>query len=150
MTQQYRIPVEETFSWQRPVINMSTTVPPGSPVKGDRYVVATGGTGDWAGQDYNIAWFDGAIWKFDIPTQGWAVYNKANDATFYFNGTTWYAAGNGNMLKSVYDTDNDGIVDAAEVVTDGGPNTTTAAQVKLAYDSRGVYDSGLGAIIMNL
>lgn len=41
--------------------------------------------------------------------------------------------GTGDMQKVVYDTDNDGRVDAAEAVSDG-TNTKTAAQVKAAHD----------------
>lgn len=35
-----------------------------------------------------------------------------------------------DMLKSIYDTDDDGIVDAANIVSDGGVNISTASQIK--------------------
>jgi hypothetical protein len=150
---QYRIPVEETFSWQRPVINMVEVTAPASPTKGDRYVIAGVG-GDWSTATIgDIAWYDGAAWKFDTPLQGWSVYNKADDEVYKFNGAAWAAlvggAGTGDMTKAVYDADDDGIVDEAESLNDG-TNTVTAAQAKEAYDRRGAFDADLGCIIMEI
>ena len=48
------------------VIDHSLATPPGSPSTGDVYIVAASATGDWAGQDGNIAYFDG-IWYFITP-----------------------------------------------------------------------------------
>jgi len=46
---------------QLSVLDRDLTAPPGTPADGDRYVVASGATGDWAGWDLNIAlWTDGA------------------------------------------------------------------------------------------
>ena len=46
---------------QLSVLDRHLTAPPGSPADGDRYIVAAGATGDWAGWDLNIAYFvDGA------------------------------------------------------------------------------------------
>jgi hypothetical protein len=149
MPTSYRIPVEETFSWQRPVIDKDLFTPPVSPVTGDRYIVAAVATGAWATHEKDIAWYDGAVWKFDTPTDGWTTYVKDENTEYKFKDTAWFADGSGDMTKAVYDTDNDGIVDKAESVDDG-VSVTTAAQVKLAYDSRGVFNSGLGAIIMTL
>jgi hypothetical protein len=46
----------------------------------------------------------------------------------------------GDMLKSVYDTDNDGRVDTSESVSDG-IYTSTAAEVRQAVDGRPIYDN---------
>lgn len=49
---------------------------------------------------------------------------------------TWAApSGAGDMLKSVYDTDADNIVDKAESVDDGAGNVKTAAEIKTHIDS---------------
>ena len=46
---------------QLSVLDRDLTAPPGSPADGDRYIVASGATGDWAGWDLNVAlWTDGA------------------------------------------------------------------------------------------
>lgn len=132
---QYRIPVEETFSWQRPVIATQNT-PPGTPSKGDRYIVGTSPTGDWAGHANNIAWYDGSQWKFDTPSEGWAARDKAEDKFKYYDGSAWQNWAGGDMYKSTYDTDNDGIVDKAESIDDGAGNSATAAQIKDAVDKK--------------
>lgn len=147
---EYRIPVEETFSWQRPIIDQLSD-PPVSPSKGDRYVVTDTATGDWLGHEKDIAWYDGTTWKFDTPAEGWVVYDKSDDTIYIYDGTAWVAwtPGVGDMTKAVYDTDNDGIVDAAEGLNDG-TNTVTAAQAKEAYDRRGTWDADLGCIVMTI
>lgn len=176
---QFRIPVEETFSWQRPVLSILNEAPL-SPTKGQRYIVGTvAASGDaWYGHDKAIAWYN-ASWLFDTPSEGWAVYNKDDDKIYVY-GTSWVAlsTGTGDMLKSTYDTDDDGIVDKAASVDDGthsataeeledavaavhtqgtdqaldtgGDNEITAAHAKEAYDKRGSYDADLGCILMNL
>jgi len=70
-------------------------------------------------------------------------YNSAlNKWQYTDNGTDWFdfgvaqgGAGSGDMLKSTYDTDEDGIVDKAETIDDGAGNSKTAAQVKSHIDS---------------
>jgi len=44
---------------QLSVFDRDLTAPPGSPNDGDRYIVASGATGDWAGWDLNVALFTG-------------------------------------------------------------------------------------------
>jgi hypothetical protein len=55
------------------------------------------------------------------------------------NGVDWYdfgsAVGAGDMLMSIYDTDEDGIVDKAASVDDGAGNSVSAADIKSAVDN---------------
>jgi hypothetical protein len=83
------------------VKNMSLATPPGSPSNGDTYVVASGGTGAWASQDNNIAYWTtddpntpSGKWEFYAPQEGWEVYNTATGVKrpFRFNGTAWVLA----------------------------------------------------------
>lgn len=145
----YRIPVEETFSWQRPVKNVAQATAPELPAKGDRYIMSA--KWDEDGGAGKIAWHDGSGWKFDTPQHGWAVINETDASIYIYITDTWTKldTGAGDMFKSTYDTDADGIVDAAEALNDG-VNTVTAAQAKTAYDARGQWDGDLGCIIMNL
>src|SRR4051812_46429406 len=62
----YRVPVEEYYQWQRPVTAF-LAIPPGSPAKGDRYIVDAGATGAWSARADQLAWFDGTVWQFDVP-----------------------------------------------------------------------------------
>src|ERR687891_2371988 len=53
------------------VIDRHLTAPPASPADGDRCVVASAATGDWAGWDGRVAyWVDGA-WMRLVPRPGW-------------------------------------------------------------------------------
>jgi len=139
MSTQYRIPIEEKFSFQRPVLKQQSD-PPASPAKGDRYIVAPTGTGAWSGHDKSIAWYTGSAWSFDAPAEGWLVYDAYTNYFFAYSGSAWSNLVNfidlsgiaGDMLKSTYDTDNDGIVNKAESVDDGAGNSATAAQIKQA------------------
>jgi hypothetical protein len=83
-----RIAVEETFSWQRPVLSVLGT-PPGSPVKGDRYIVGGGATGDWSGHDDAIVWRYDAEWKFDVPHDGWTAFNRDDGGVYVFTSGAW-------------------------------------------------------------
>lgn len=69
----------------------ATDVPPPAPLDGERYVVASGASGAWAGQTHAIAtWEDGA-WRFLAPKPGWCVWSAADDAMLVYNGTLWRA-----------------------------------------------------------
>lgn len=133
---QYRVPVLEQFEWQQRVISMALATPPGSPAKGDRYVVAASPTGAWASHANHIAWYDGAAWVFDVPLAGWTLWNIATSQNFVFDGTVW-----GNETH-VQGTD--------QGLDTGGPNAITAAQAKDAYTRRGTYDAALKVILFNL
>lgn len=175
---QYRVPVLEQFEYQQAVITKTLSAPPGSPVKGDRYIVGASPTGAWAGKAKNIAWYDGAAWKFDAPAAGWELWVNDEAKQYKYDGTVW-GFDAGDMAKSVYDTNNNGIVDKAESIDDGaghtasatniadavtkrhtqgtdqfldqgGASQVSAAQAKQAYDQRGTYDAGLKVILFNL
>ena len=83
-----RIPVEETFAWQRPVLQILAT-PPGSPTKADRYIVDTGATGAWAGHDGDIAWYYLTGWKFDTPGEGWILHNLDDSSLYLYSAGAW-------------------------------------------------------------
>ena len=78
---------------QLAVLDRHLTAPPASPADGDRYIVASGATGAWAGWDLNVAyWVDGA-WMRLVPRPGWQAW-VVDEATFLgWDGTAWTAAG---------------------------------------------------------
>jgi len=125
-----------------PVLDKDLTSPPGSPSEGDRYIVGSGATGDWSGHDNEIAEWNGSSWDFGPTlTEGLVVYVKDENDLYVYDGSSWIkpygeGAGAGDMLKSVYDTDDDGIVDKAESIDDGAGNSATAAEIKDAVDKR--------------
>lgn len=92
------------ISWQEPVLDKDLATPPGAPTTGDRYIVATGATGAWAGQDGNIAEWDGATWQFTTVDEGFAIYIEDEDKQYVYNGTSWVTTGstqNHNNLSGI-------------------------------------------------
>jgi len=127
-----RVPVLDKFEWQKSVKDKDLSTPPTSPSVGDRYIVASSATGDWSGHDDEIAQWNGSSWDFTEPLEGMFVFVEDEDKLYYYI-TSWeeFTPGAGDMLKSTYDTDDDGIVDKAESVDDG-TNSATAAQISSA------------------
>jgi len=148
----YRVPVLESYPFQPPVIDKDLADPPGSPAKGDRYIIAASATGDWVGHEKDIAWYDGTDWQFDTPEESWFIYVKDENEFYVHDGTDWVkletTTGIGDMLKSVYDTGDNGIVDGAEQLDDE-TNVVTAAEARGHIDNdsehREINDSGSGA-----
>ncbi len=65
------------------------STPPASPGDGQCWIVASGGTGAWAGKDLNIAaWQDGA-WNFYAPNRGFIAYVANLGAAEVWNGAAW-------------------------------------------------------------
>ena len=78
---------------QLSVLDRDLTAPPGSPADGDRYIVASGATGLWAGWDLNVTtWVDG-VWMRLVPRPGWLAW-IADEATFFvWNCSAWQSVG---------------------------------------------------------
>ena len=78
---------------QLSVLDRDLTAPPATPVDGDRYIVASGATGLWAGWDLNLTtWVDG-VWMRLVPHPGWMAW-IADEATFFvWNGSAWQSVG---------------------------------------------------------
>ena len=93
----YRVPNTLGFEWQKPVLDKDLTAPPSSPSNGDRYIVASGATGDWSGHDGEIAWYENGVWYFIPKKEGMFVYVKDEDKLYYYNGSSWqeFASGSG-------------------------------------------------------
>jgi len=74
---------------QMSVISRSETDPPASPSDGDRYIVASDGTGAWAGWDLNVAyWVDGA-WTKLAPQPGWRAWVEDEARLVIWTGAAW-------------------------------------------------------------
>ena len=135
----YRVPILENYEFQPAILDKDLSTPP-SPIKEGRYIVKATGIGDWAGHDNAIAWYNGAIWKFDNAIEGMITWAKDEDKFYFYTGSVWtdltIAMGLGDMLKSTYDTDTDGIVDKAETIDDGAGNSASAIDVKDAVTKK--------------
>jgi hypothetical protein len=71
------------------LLDRDLAAPPVSPVDGDAYLVAFGASGEWAGQDGNIAYpIDGA-WRFHAPFKGLSAIVEDEQALIHFDGAAW-------------------------------------------------------------
>jgi hypothetical protein len=77
---------------QLAVLDTSLTTPPGSPAEGDRYIVATGGTGDWDGKDGDIATFVDGAWEFAEPDDGWLAFDLSSETILVCLSGAWASA----------------------------------------------------------
>jgi hypothetical protein len=76
---------------QRLAKDSSLSSPPASPAQGDIYIIASSpaATGLWSGQENSLARFDGSVWKFSVPQDGWQVYDQTSGNFMIFGGTSW-------------------------------------------------------------
>jgi hypothetical protein len=84
--------VEQYFQgieWQDSVKDRDLATPPVSPSTGDRYIVASGGTGAWNGHDDDITEWDGAAWDFTTPTLGMITSIDDEGIIVRWNGSIW-------------------------------------------------------------
>ncbi len=108
------------------VLDRDLTAPPGSPVDGDRYLVASGASGAWTGADGRIAaWQDGA-WRFCTAQAGWRLWIADEGILLIFDGGSWTGAATQN---------------AALI----GVNTTADATNRLAVSSAAVLFNHAGS-----
>ncbi len=76
---------------QLAVLDRDLTAPLGSPADGDRYIVASGATGEWDGWDASVAyWVDGA-WMRLVPRPGWRAWVEDEGVLLVFDGSVWTA-----------------------------------------------------------
>jgi hypothetical protein len=140
------------------VINLSTlssvlTAPPSNPIDGQRYIVAAGATGAWAGKDTQLAVWRLGAWVFYRPRVGWKSWDQTLHATLVWTGTSWSedASSNNGVTVTVGATTVDSVTDLT--VTGGGSLTGSdgAATLDLAGVSGATLSiTGAGAPITNV
>lgn len=76
---------------QLSVTSRVLTAPPASPAEGARYIVASGATGDWAGQDHAIALYEGPGWITIPANTGWRTWVEEEGQEVVWDGSLWQA-----------------------------------------------------------
>ncbi|MSU89013.1 DUF2793 domain-containing protein [Rhodobacteraceae bacterium 2CG4] len=71
------------------IVSRDLTVPPQAAVDGQTYVVPSGATGAWAGQEGRIALWANGGWKYFQPRIGWVAWCEASGASMTFDGVDW-------------------------------------------------------------
>ncbi len=74
------------------VESMTVATPPGGASVGQCWVVASGGSGAWAGQDGNLACLTTGGWRFVTPRTGTQLLNVSDGNIYVHDGTGWQAA----------------------------------------------------------
>lgn len=76
---------------QESVKDKDLQIPPISPADKDRYIVAVGATGAWAGQDNKIAEYDLPFvqWIFITPDHGTMTLVEDENKKYVYNGSSW-------------------------------------------------------------
>lgn len=67
------------------------SAPPSGAVVGDSYLVASGATDEWAGQDDALAMRGAGGWLFLSAFDGMTVFDAVSGATLRFRGGAWAA-----------------------------------------------------------
>ncbi|MHA1731304.1 MAG: DUF2793 domain-containing protein [Promethearchaeota archaeon] len=83
-----------------PVGDKDLNTPPGSPSIGDRYIVASGGSGAWQDKDFNISTWDGAQWYFNTPEVGSTVWVNDENLFYTWTGLSWITRQNLNLTAN--------------------------------------------------
>ncbi len=107
----------------RGVLDKNLTSPPVSPNVDDYYIVGTGATGAWTGQDNKIAvpainsnnTVIAGSWDFISPINGLKVFiiDEAND--YYFNGTNWITISLSSGVSSINGEAGTVVLDADDI-----------------------------------
>ena len=63
--------------------------PPPEPLDGERYIVAAGATGVWAGRDGLVAAQQDGAWAFYAPGSGWQAWLQDEARMEVFDGAEW-------------------------------------------------------------
>ncbi|MDA5092816.1 DUF2793 domain-containing protein [Aliiroseovarius sp. KMU-50] len=76
---------------QLSVASASDPNPPGTPTNGQRHIVPVGGTGDWAGQEGQLAVYEENAWVFITPRKGFLAFVEDIAKPYVFDGANWIA-----------------------------------------------------------
>jgi hypothetical protein len=80
---------------QLSVLSRTVTEPPPSPAEGNRYIVASGASGAWEGQDGKVAAFQDGAWAFYAPKEGWIAWVESENILAVYEAGTWSAVPGG-------------------------------------------------------
>lgn len=127
------------------VIDKDLSTPPGSPSAGDVYIVGSSATGDWSGEDDNIAYFD-QIWRFVTPNEGMTLWVNDEDDLYSWDGNAWQrtnasVAGNFTIIaddpvQTIQATSGDATL---RFIADDAPTDETRWQIVTSDASGGMF-----------
>ena len=95
--------VAQNIDWQDSVKAIIASGPGAGSALGDRYIVASGATGGFAGEDEKIAEFF-TSWIFQTPNEGWAAWVEDEDLVYIYNDS--HPTGEWIKFASVFNHNN--------------------------------------------
>lgn len=81
--------------------------PPVMPIIGQCWIVGTGASGEWAGQEDKLAIWTAGGWRFISPLPGMLVWNIDSGCWLHWSGTGW---SNGEIVASALMIDGQQVV----------------------------------------
>lgn len=60
--------------------------PPGTPIEGEAWLVASGATGDWAGEDGKLACRQMGNWLMTAPSDGMRLFDRSTGQMLLYRG----------------------------------------------------------------
>ncbi len=75
------------------IVSFGAATPPAAPAAGDAHAVGAGAAGAWAGQEGQVALWDGAGWTFHQPREGWRAWAPGEGAMRVHRGGAWAPLG---------------------------------------------------------
>lgn len=63
-----------------------TATPPATPAEGETWLVASGASGAWAGEDGKLAAFQSGTWLFASPNDGMRLFDRATGQVLLYRG----------------------------------------------------------------
>lgn len=155
----------DAFCFRTSVLDRDLTAPPGSPVDGARYLVATGATGAWAAQDGRLAIYNGSgsgdAWLFaDVDHDGTEIYVADEGVVIRYESAAWSTVASGTArVQDMNDVDATGITDGQILKWDfsnglffpaddntGGTSAFRGAMVKKSADQTSANYSTISAV----
>lgn len=91
---QKHVTVNEGFARLDALTHLALTTvgggtPPGSPAEGEVHGVGVGASGDWVGQDGQLAIYQNGGWAFLSPGAGWQGWSIGSGTRVQFDGVDW-------------------------------------------------------------
>jgi hypothetical protein len=107
--------------------------PPGAPAEGQSWIVGESATGAWGGQEWRIATWTAAGWRFVAPVPGMLAWNLDAGCWLTWSGTGW---SDGELAASALHVDGQQIVGPrlAAVPTPSG-GTIIDVEARAAIDA---------------
>ncbi|MCW7540706.1 DUF2793 domain-containing protein [Aquabacterium sp. A7-Y] len=65
------------------------TAPPAAPIDGERYIVAAGATGAWAGKSGQVAVRIAGAWEYHVPKPGWLCFLEDENKLSVYKASGW-------------------------------------------------------------